>query len=277
MTSIKHLSLAALLALPLLPAAGRAETLASAGSESISREEFEVAAQQRSTELKHALSADERRELLLSIVNQRLLVAEARRRKLDKEAGFKAARDDFERRSLAERVYSEEVVAKANISPQELRQAYDQDPERFDVLDLSQIVITPSAALSPDEAAKKAATLAKKLQAKPKGFAAAAKAESDDARSKARGGDLGSLQRGQLLPELAKAAFALKPGEVSDPVQTQYGYHILMLRQRKHIGFEDASETLSRGLHEARAAELQKALLEKLAQSHKVKLPEGAF
>ena len=77
------------------------------------------------------------------------------------------------------------------------------------------------------EAAKKAAeNLAKKVNAG--NFTAMAKQYSQEPGAKESGGDLGVFQKGQMVPEFQAGLLALKPGEISGPVQTDFGYHIIM-------------------------------------------------
>ncbi len=83
----------------------------------------------------------------------------------------------------------------------------------------------------PDaEAAKMAAAL--KTQATAQNFSALALKNSDDPGSKVKGGDLGEFERGRMVPEFEKAAFALAPGQISAPVKTSFGYHIILVDKK---------------------------------------------
>ncbi|MCI0528468.1 MAG: peptidylprolyl isomerase [Nitrospira sp.] len=62
-------------------------------------------------------------------------------------------------------------------------------------------------------------------------FAEVARVYSQDEGTKGKGGELGWLTKGQLVPEFDKAVFSLKPGEISEPVKTQFGYHIIQLEE----------------------------------------------
>src|SRR5207247_8089114 len=71
------------------------------------------------------------------------------------------------------------------------------------------------------------------VKAHPEKFADLASEKSTDTISAKKGGDLGTFSPGRMVPEFDKVAFALQPGEISDVVKTQYGYHIIMVAERK--------------------------------------------
>ena len=77
---------------------------------------------------------------------------------------------------------------------------------------------------------------AKKIAARIKGgedFAKVAAETSKDPGSKAEGGDLGWFTKDRMVPDFANAAFAMKPGQVSDPVKTQFGWHVIKVEEKR--------------------------------------------
>ena len=87
--------------------------------------------------------------------------------------------------------------------------------------------------------------LAKELQADNSKFVEYAKKYSEDENSARQGGDLGFFDQKQMVPEFAKAAFEAKPNTVTGVVQTQYGYHIIMVTDRKEAGIVPYEKTKS--------------------------------
>jgi peptidyl-prolyl cis-trans isomerase D len=118
-----------------------------------------------------------------------------------------------------------------------LRKRYEDEKVRFVAPDqrlASHILISAGS----DEASQKAAEAkANKLAADAKlpgaDFAALAKANSDDPGSKEAGGDLGWVEKGVMVKPFEDALFAMKAGEITGPVKTEFGYHVLMLREIK--------------------------------------------
>jgi peptidyl-prolyl cis-trans isomerase D len=99
------------------------------------------------------------------------------------------------------------------------------------------------AGTDKDAAKKKAEGIADQIKGGAD-FAQLAKSESTDSGSKDKGGDLGWVKRGQMVPQFEQAVFAMQKGEVSAPVETQYGYHVIKLDEVRPAAvraFEDAS------------------------------------
>jgi peptidyl-prolyl cis-trans isomerase SurA len=110
------------------------------------------------------------------------------------------------------------------------RDSIPGDPEK---VDLSHILIAPKPGQKAiADARQKMAQVQEQLRLK-KTFAEVAKRFSQDPGSKDNGGDLGWFGRNQMVPEFEQAAFALKPGQVSDVITTQFGFHIIKLLEKK--------------------------------------------
>jgi peptidyl-prolyl cis-trans isomerase C len=95
------------------------------------------------------------------------------------------------------------------------------------------IRVDPNASQKEKEEAKKKIMDIKSRIDKGEDFATLAQKYSEDPGSKDRGGDLGFIARGDTVEEFEKAAFSLKEGQVSDIVETKYGYHIIKVIERK--------------------------------------------
>jgi len=129
-----------------------------------------------------------------------------------------------------------EVASAVAATDTDAKDFYDKNPDKFqqpESVRASHILLMTK---DKDEAAKKAAKtkideLLKRAKA-GEDFAALAKANSEDG-SASQGGDLGPFQRGRMVPEFDKVAFSLKPGEISDVVTTEFGYHIIKLTEKK--------------------------------------------
>jgi len=118
-----------------------------------------------------------------------------------------------------------------------LRRRYDEEKARFVTPEqrlASHILISAGSDAASQKAAEaKAAKLAADAKQPGADFAALAKANSDDPGSKVEGGDLGWVEHGVMVKPFEDALFAMQPGEIAGPVKTEFGYHVLKLREVK--------------------------------------------
>jgi len=127
------------------------------------------------------------------------------------------------------------TAADSNISDADLRKYYDAHQAEFNRPShaVLSVLYIPRVVSPADSAAVRAKI--NSLRAEIAGgakFEDVAKRESSDSASAVQGGDLGKITRGQLVPEFEKAAYALKPGQLSEPVLSPFGYHLIRVDSR---------------------------------------------
>jgi peptidyl-prolyl cis-trans isomerase D len=127
------------------------------------------------------------------------------------------------------------LLPQVSMTPEEVRQQYQSTEKTYtqeEQRDAAHILIAvkPDATDAEREAArKKAEDIAAQAKAAPAKFADLAKQYSQDPGSAAQGGDLGSNPRGTMVKPFDDAVFAMKPGEIVGPVQSDFGYHVIKL------------------------------------------------
>jgi len=160
--------------------------------------------------------------------------------------------DWFKDKLTIEAVFEKNITLNTPISDKEIRAFYDKRPDLFrqpERVRASHILIqVPTDA---DEAKKETALASieslKQRIDNGESFANLAM-EYSDCPSKAKGGDLGFFSREQMVQPFSEAAFALQPGQVSDVVTTQYGYHLIRIVERQEaqmMAFNDVKEEIS--------------------------------
>ncbi|MDZ7618351.1 MAG: peptidylprolyl isomerase [Patescibacteria group bacterium] len=131
--------------------------------------------------------------------------------------------------------------------------------------------------LNEKEGAKEAVEALHKRIVAGEDFAALA-SEHSDCPSGQQGGDLGFFSKGRMVPEFAEAAFALKTGEVSAPVQTEFGYHIIKVEDRhdaKKLEFGEVQEDIKKKLGNEKFETKLSELIEQLKKTTKVTIDIG--
>ena len=116
--------------------------------------------------------------------------------------------------------------------------------------------VNPDASAEEVEAVKNKAQEILKLARAGQDFATLAKNYSEDPGSAKNGGDLGYFTQSQMIKEFADAAFAIKPGEISDLVRTAFGFHIIKVedvRPEKDLSFDEVKDSIKKILTERKA------------------------
>ena len=127
--------------------------------------------------------------------------------------------------------------------------------------------------LTKDEALKKSQELLERAR-KGEDFAKLATENSDDQGSKDKGGEYDFFGHGKMVPEFEQAAFALQPGQISEPVETQFGYHIIKLEERRAAAAPTADDKVRQQIVEKLKQEKIEARIEEITASSDVVVPE---
>jgi len=172
-----------------------------------------------------------------------------------------------------------EVASLPEATDAQVREFYDKNPDKFkqdEAVRASHILIRvdPKA----DAATKqKARTRAEGLAKEAKGggdFAKLAKENSADG-SAAQGGDLNFMQRGQTVAPFDKALFSMQPGQISDVVETEFGYHVIKVTEKRAastVPFEQVSPRIRDFLTEQAKQERAQAFIEELKKKAKIEV-----
>jgi peptidyl-prolyl cis-trans isomerase C len=180
---------------------------------------------------------------------------------------------------------NDQVKGKAEVSDADAEDFYKKNPEQFkapEQVRASHILITvaqdakPEVVIEKEKAAKDIAARVKKGEA----FDKLAKELSEDPSAKQNSGDLDFFTKEAMVPEFSTAAFAMKKDEISEPVRSQFGYHVIKVTDRKDaetVTLEKAKPQLVAYLkQQKRQTEIQKIVQDLRAKADvKVNLPDA--
>ncbi|MEQ1525917.1 MAG: SurA N-terminal domain-containing protein [Gallionella sp.] len=171
---------------------------------------------------------------------------------------------------------AETLLAKTEVNKEEVGKYYEEHQADFGTTEERHaahilISVTPTSNQADQEAAKtKAAQLLQQIKQNPVKFGYLAKANSQDPGSATNGGDLGFFARGMMVKPFDDAVFALKVGEVSELVQSDFGYHIIKLiavKPTRILPLDEAREGIVNKLRQQKALDMFAALAEKFSNS----------
>ena len=212
------------------------------------------------------------------------------RKQFPTEAAFKQAmalqqlspeklRDDARMDLLVNRLLENEVTAKLSVKPGDVSEFYEKNPDKFKQSESVRashiLIIVPQGADAATKAAARArAEEALKAARSGKDFAVLARQYSQDGSAQ-RGGDLGFVVRGQTAPAFENAAFALQVGQISDVVESPFGFHVIKLIERRPgraVPFPEAAAQIQQYLEQQQRQSLGKAFVDGLKAKGKVEI-----
>jgi len=172
-----------------------------------------------------------------------------------------------------------EVSTQPPPTDAQVREFYDKNPDKFkqdEAVRASHILfrVEETADAATKKKAMDEAQSVLKQARSGADFAELAKKHSADGSAQ-QGGDLNFFTRGQMVPPFDQAAFAMKPGEISDIVTTQFGYHIIKVSERRPastVPFEQVSGRIKEFLTEQQKQQKADAFIQSLKQKAKIEV-----
>lgn len=257
-----------------------AKTLATVDGVNITEKDFDVIKQRVPNFNFDTLKPDQKKALLEQAINNILIEKQAKKDKLEDTPDYKTALDTFKKQLLVE-IWAKkqaEVIGKTKIPEAELKKYYDDNKQQFVQQEAQARHILVK---TEDEAKKIISELNKTPKAKVEAkFIELANKDSIDPNTKntQNGGDLGTFQKNQMVPEFSKAAFELKPGTYTKtPVKTEFGYHIIYLIKKNDpvtYTFDQAKATIEGMLKEKKFQADMKQKIDDLRKKAKITITQ---
>ncbi|MBI5099964.1 MAG: peptidylprolyl isomerase [Nitrospirae bacterium] len=193
-------------------------------------------------------------KFLEELIKRELVYQDAKKMKLSNDPEYTEKVKEFEKMTLISLVLKKEVEEKAKVDDAEVREFFNKNAEKFTI---GTKVRASHILVDTEDQGKKIRERIRKGES----FAKMAETLSKDKGSAIKGGDLGYFGSGQMVPEFEQAVMGLKIGEISEPVKSRFGYHIIQLTDVKKgeiASFEQTKEAIKRQL----LAEKQKGLID---------------
>jgi peptidyl-prolyl cis-trans isomerase C len=222
--TLRVLACVALMSAVALPAAAQDAIVAKVNGKAITEGDMKFAEAEIGGDLGTLPEATKRRVLVEFLIENQLFADQADKLKLGSGANYEERMQYWRRRTLRD-VYFDKTL-KDSVSDEEAKKFFDQQVGMMKPRE--EVRARHILVQSKDQAVE----VYEKIQ-HGGDFAALAKEYSKDPGSKDQGGELGFFSRGQMVPKFEEAAFKLKKGEVSEPFETQFGWHIVKIDDRR--------------------------------------------
>jgi len=211
------------------------------------------------------------------LIENRVLAAAAEHEDFSQEPGYEAELAEAVRQVNMRYYYARHVSAGVQVSEEDVKQYYEKHVKEYSVPDrlrVRHILVEVKRGAHPAEvsnAYERAVEIRQRIR-EGEPFATLALNESS-CPSRTQGGDLGYVQRGQLVPEVERAAFALRGNELSPVVRSEFGYHIVQVTDRvagRRRTLEEVRDEIRDRLVQERERARYQELLQELTNTYQV-------
>lgn len=249
------------------------KVLAEVNGGSITTEDFERELKNLPEYLKAMADTPQgRKEMLDTMVIRELILQQASKDGLDKSPDVEEKMRDLRKRIVVESFLKKKVEVESNVSDEDMKKFYEQNKDKFksgDQIKASHILV---------KAEKDAKDILAKLKSGGN-FEELAKKSSVDSSS-SKGGDLGWFGKGSMVPAFEKAALALKEGQISEVVKSDFGFHIIKLTGKRAAGirpFEEVKEQIKGAIMPTKQQEVFQKIKDELKKSAKITIKEDVL
>lgn len=206
-------------------------------------------------------------KVIEELVNQELLYLDAKENKLEEEQSYKDLLEDS-KKALLKSYALNKLISDVKPTEEELKKYYEEHKEHFKQPE------TRTASHILVETKEQAEEALKSIEEGLSFEEAATKYST--CPSKEKGGNLGEFGRGQMIPEFENHAFAMEKGSISEPVKSEFGYHIIRLEEKNEEqvkNYDEAKEEITIQLTRIKQQEKYLDKIKELESKHKVERP----
>ncbi|MCX8042098.1 MAG: peptidylprolyl isomerase [Thermodesulfobacteriaceae bacterium] len=269
---------------PLKIVAEERNLVAEVGGHKLYKEELNLLVEEE-PQLKQILKTkpELKNEIYHSLINRwinlTLLYLQAEKEGVSKDSQIQKKLEELKKMYLAEE-YLKRKVEELKIEEEGLKNYYEKNKERYKKAEGVKVrhilIYVPEKA--DNTTFQKALTKANQIYSKIlKGasFEEMAKLYSDDTTSKVKGGDLGIIRKGETIPEFEREIFKLKVGEISKPIRSPYGYHIVKIEKKvpaELLSFDKVKNLVEEDYRKEQEKILMEKLLKELYQTYQPKI-----
>lgn len=240
--------------------------LAKVNGKDITGEDYNIFINSLNPDLrKHLLNTEINEEVIDELIHQELIYQDAKDKGLDKEEDFQKVLEKA-KKSLLLNYYLGKMLSDIAITDKEIEDFYKVHKDHFN----TPPTVRASHILVED--LEKAQEIYNKI-VNGADFSLEAK-ENSTCPSKNKGGDLGNFSRGQMVKEFEDAAFSMNVGDISKPIKTEFGYHIIKLTGKnpsKEVSLEDAKDHIIKDIRRQKEQDIYRDKINLLKAKYDIK------